>query len=87
MGIIKRKIAWDNDGAIPLATLLLIWFPGALTLGAFAYETAVEPLIEPETAPTLAGMGIEYLWVICALIFAITFFIWIALGSAKTRKS
>lgn len=85
---VKRKITWDNSGAIGLGTLLFVLFPSAITLGMFGYETYIaEPLITPESAPTLAGVGIEYLWVIFALISAVSIFIWIAFGRASPRKS
>lgn len=86
---VKRRLAWDNNGAIGIGTLLFVLFPSALTLGMFTYEEyiATEPLITPETAPTLAGVGIDSLWVIVALISAVSILIWIAFGRASPRKS
>jgi len=88
MGVIKnRKFAMDNSGVM-WGTVLFVLFPGLLTFSTFAYETLTEtPLIEPATAPTLAGMGIDYLWVIFALLTIITIFVYVAFGRAKPRKT
>lgn len=86
MGLIKRiKFVKDTNGAIGLATLLFVLFPSSVTLGAFMYESVAGSTISPESAPTLAGIGIEYLWVIFALITAVSIFFWVVFGRAKPR--
>ena len=87
MGITRKinKLSQDIQGFM-WGTLAFIMFPSILTLGTFVYETTTgEPIIKPESSPTLAGLGIEYLWVIFAIMTILTIFIWVAFGRAKPR--
>ena len=77
----------DNKGISPIFGILL--WPGLASMIAalYIYETTYTPLISAENAPTLAGIGIDYLWVIAIIIVAITAFIWVAFGRAKKRTA
>lgn len=83
MNKIKRKLAADNFGITGL-TIAVLWLMGGLgtAISIYAYETyvATEPILNPESTPTLAGFGLESLWVIVALIVAIGFLILIVFG-------
>lgn len=86
MGLIVKKFYKDTEG-IGVGTWLFVLFPSAFTLGTFVYETTINPLVSPEMAPTLLGQSIDSLWVICAVITALSIFIYIAFGTAKSRRA
>lgn len=85
---IKRKIVMDDSGVMPLTWLLIFMTTGgAGTLLTYWYESTEGALISADTSPTLAGIGIDYLWVIVALITVVSVFVWVAFGRSKPRNN
>ena len=79
--IIKYGLASDINALALTSWFIAYMMGGVFGIGTlYAIEQTDGALITPESSPTLAGMGLEYLWVIVALIFVATLFIFIVFG-------